>query len=147
MVLEYHVFREFVFLDSFRVQLKQLLNAYGLPTALCDEDERWHEFIKHYAGIIEDGSLSCDGKNLPLKWVRKVVFTKGHPQPDSHVPFELSWQIDLLDGRSLLVSVHTAAPSGVEMMVHGITIKAAPVPLAPVAHLLPKPVPTVPKQP
>jgi len=134
IVLEHYVFREFVFLDTFRAQLKQFLNTHGLPTALCDEDDRWHEFITHYAGIIEDGSLSCDGKNLPLKWVRRVVFTKGRARMDSHVPFDLSWQIDLLDGRSLLVSVYAAAPKGLDLIGSVITIKAAPVAPTPVVQ-------------
>lgn len=45
IVLEHHVFREFVFLDSFRAQLKQLFNTYGLPMAVCDEDDRWHDSL------------------------------------------------------------------------------------------------------
>jgi hypothetical protein len=134
IVLEHYVSREFVFLDSFRAQLKQLLSTYGLPTALCDEDDRWHEFIAHYAGIIEDGSLSCDGKNLRLKWVRRVVFTKGRTRKDSHVPFDLSWRIDLLDGRSLLVDVYAAAPKGLQLIGKVITIKAAPIGRTPVAQ-------------
>jgi len=82
IVLEHRMFREFVFLETFRTQLKQLLIAYGLPTAVCVEDGLWHEFITHYAGIIEDGSLSLNGKDLTLKWVRNVVFSKGRPTTD-----------------------------------------------------------------
>lgn len=126
IVLEHRIFREFVFLDTFRAQLKAFLAAYGLPTAICDEDSRWHEFITHYAGIIEDGSLSCDGKNLPLKRIREVIFTKGRARHDSYVPFDLSWQIELLDGSSILVEVRAADFVGGKMIVHGLTFKAAP---------------------
>jgi hypothetical protein len=127
LLLEHYLFRELVFLDSFRAQLKQLLSTHGLPTELCDDDDRWHEFITHYAGIIEDGSLTCDGKNLPLKWVRRVVFTKGRARRGSHVPFGLNWQIDLLDGSSLHVDVYAVAPKGLQMIGHVITTNPAPV--------------------
>jgi hypothetical protein len=126
IVLEHHVFREFVFMDTFRAQLQTFLTAYGLPTSVCDEDQRWHEFVTHYAGIIEDGSLSCDGKNLPLKWVSEVVFMKGRARADAHVPFDLCWQIELLDGRSILVDVY-APDSPLRMIVHGLTFKPAAV--------------------
>jgi len=125
IVLEHRIFREFVFLDTFRAQFQKFLVAYGLPTTVCDEDGRWHEFITHYAGIIEDGSLSCDGKNLALKWVREVVFMRGRARPDAHVPFDLCWQIELLDGGSILVDVY-APDSPLQMIVHGLTLKPSP---------------------
>ena len=134
IVLEHHVFREFVFLDTFRAQLKQLFTAYTLPTAICDEDNRWHEFIAHYAGIIEDGSLSCDGKNLSLKWVRDVVFTKGRARNNTHIPFDLSWHIGLLDGRSIDVDVNATKLAGMKAISHGLTINAARVSAWPNCH-------------
>ena len=74
---DYRMLREFVLLDTFRQQFKQFLQAYDFPTGICDEDARWHEFLKHYAGVIEDGSLSCNAKEHPLKLIDEVVFTKG----------------------------------------------------------------------
>lgn len=127
LVLEYHVFREFVFLEAFRAQLGELLAHHGLPTMICETDDLWHEFVTHYAGIIEDGSLSCDAKNAPLKWVKQVIFTKGRNLPDSRLPFELCWNIELLDGRSIGVRVH-APNTPLEMIVHGIDFKAACLP-------------------
>ncbi len=55
LVEDHRMLREFVFLDTFRQQFKQFLQAYDLPTGICDEDARWHGFLKHYAGVIEDG--------------------------------------------------------------------------------------------
>src|ERR1700680_2144297 len=127
IVLEHNAFREFVFLDTFREQLKRLLAGYGLPTAVCDEENRWHEFITHYAGIIQDGSLSCDGKNLYLKWVREVIFTKGQARSDSYVPFDLSWRIGLLDGSSIDVDVRAMDFAGKLAIFHGLKINPAAV--------------------
>jgi len=74
IVAEHRVLREFVFLESFRQQFRQFLKAYDLPTELCDEDSRWHEFLTHYAGVIEDGSLSCTAKGTSLKLVQDCFY-------------------------------------------------------------------------
>ncbi len=119
---QHQMFREFVFLDTFRQQLRQFLKSYDLPTAVCDEDPRWHEFLKQYAGIIEDGSLSCQGKTGGLRLVREVIFTKGGPKTSgTYIPFDLSWNIVLVNGRTLTVEVNAAAlPDGNEMILHSI---------------------------
>lgn len=117
---EHRMLREFVFLDTFRQQFKQLLQTYHLPTTLCDEDLRWHKFLEHYAGVIEDGSLACKVKaNSPLKLVSEVVFTKGRIRPASektYMPFGLTWTIVLLNGKKLTVEVRASAPNGNEMI-------------------------------
>src|SRR5229473_3395305 len=51
IVEEHQMLREFVFLDTFRQQFKKFLQAYNLPTGICDEGSLWHEFLKHYAGV------------------------------------------------------------------------------------------------
>ena len=119
---QHQMLREFVFLDTFRQQLRQFLKSYDLPTAVCDEDPRWHEFLKQYAGIIEDGSLSCQDKTGRLKLVREVIFTKRRPIiSNTYIPFDLSWDIALLDGRTMTVEVNAAAlPDGNEMIFGGI---------------------------
>ncbi len=121
---QHQMLREFVFLDTFRQQLRQFLKSYDLPTAVCDEDPRWHEFLKQYAGIIEDGSLSCQDKTGRLKLVREVIFTKGGPKTSgTYIPFDLSWNIVLLNGRTLTVEVSAAAlPDGNEMIFHAIRL-------------------------
>jgi len=116
---ERRMFREFVLLDTFRQQFKQLLQAYDIPTAVCDEDSHWHEFITHYAGVIEDGSISCKAKTNSLKLVSEVVFTKGRTRRASektYVPFGLAWTIVLLDGRKLTVEVTASTLNGNEMI-------------------------------
>src|SRR5947208_2369273 len=52
---EHHLFREFVYLDSFRSQLGESLDRYGLPVSVCDTDAEWFTFVTLYAGVIEDG--------------------------------------------------------------------------------------------
>lgn len=84
-----------------------MLAAYGLPTSLCDEDGSWFAFLTAYAGVIEDGSLTCKGNSKRLKKVKRVVFTKG-PQKiaDSHVPFGIQWTIVLKDENRIEVDVN-----------------------------------------
>jgi hypothetical protein len=104
--LEYRMCKEFVLLNTFREQFRTFLRGYGLPTAVCDEDARWHQFLKSYAGIIEDGSLSCRAKAPGLNHIREVTFNKGKPaRPDSYLSFGFSWSILLLDGRTMTVDV------------------------------------------
>lgn len=122
LVEEHRMLREFVFLDTFRQQFRQFLQTYGLPTEICDEHERWHEFLRHYAGVIEDGSLSCKAKAHPLKLISEVVFEIGRAAQNSYLPFGLAWTIVLLDGRKLTVEVKASAPNGNEMICHGTTL-------------------------
>jgi len=130
IVLEHRMLREFIFLDTFRVQFSELLNSYALPTKLCDDDNLWHEFLTHYAGIIEDGSLSCRSNSPTLKWVKEVVFTKGRTRTDGFIPFDLTWEIQLLDGRTLAVSVSAMDhPTAGLMMRQHLHIHAAQVAL------------------
>ena len=92
--LENRMLRDFVYLDTFRQQLATFLNESCLPRAICDKDSRWHEFLRHYAGVIEDGSLTCEGQGL--KFVEKLIFTKGMVRSENHfIPFDLVWDIAL----------------------------------------------------
>lgn len=113
---EHRMVREFVFLDTFRQQFRKLLEIHDLPTGICDDDARWHEFLTHYAGVIEDGTLSCRAKKRPMKLVSKVVFTKGRAVQDHHTPFTLQWTIFLVDGRKLALEVRASAPEGKEII-------------------------------
>ena len=118
------MFREFVFLETFRQQLTQFLKSYDLPTAVCDEAPRWHEFLKQYAGVIEDGSLSCQDKTGGLRLVSEVIFTKGRSiASGTSIPFDLSWKIVLLDKRTMTVQVNAAElRGGNEMISHSICL-------------------------
>src|SRR5262249_4135127 len=55
---EHRMFREFVFWDTFRSEFRAFLLAHKLPVEICDDKTRWHTFLEHYAGVIDDGSLS-----------------------------------------------------------------------------------------
>jgi hypothetical protein len=125
LVQEHQMLREFVFLDTFRQQFKKFLQAYNLPTAICDEDRRWHEFLKHYAGVIEDGSLSCHAKAHPLTLVKEVIFSKGRTPAnlkEFYIPFGLAWTIVLIDGRKLTVEVQASASNGNEWISAATTL-------------------------
>jgi hypothetical protein len=120
IVAEHHLFREFVYLETFRKELSQFLTAYGLRTSLCDEDVCWFAFLAAYEGVIEDGSLTCESKNsAKLRVVEKITFTKG-PRivEDSHVPFGIVWKILLKDGSTIEVNV--GAPSNAQFLSWGL---------------------------
>lgn len=103
---QHQMFREFGSLNSFRELLKQFFQSCDLPTQVCDDDDRWNAFLAAYANVIEDGSLSCNAQPGDLKMIRGVTFTKGRSLKDAHLPFEMVWDIHLLDKRTLTVKVH-----------------------------------------
>jgi hypothetical protein len=121
---EHLLFRDFIFLTTFRQQLRGFLASYGLPLSLCDLDEQWHAFIEAYGGVIEDGSLSTksDKKN-ELGAVKQVIFTKGEDlTANHHVPFVIQWNIELKDGRSVRTKVQTVPTGGGNMTAHHLEV-------------------------
>ncbi len=134
---EHHLFREFVYLDSFRYQLRELLERHNLPTTLCEDNSEWFTFLSAYAGVIEDGELSIMGRKSPnLGAVKKVVFRKGQISawPASHVPFSLQWDIHLLDGR--ICEAQLSADENAKGISHSLSIRgdAKPVPAFRTVH-------------
>jgi hypothetical protein len=109
------VFDDFVYLGTFRKERSHFLGAQGLPSALCDDDTCWSQFLSAYAGVIEDGFLECKATRRPLNPVRalgdelvvvqRVTFTKGRPIENGLLPFDIRWRIFLKDGRTLEVEV------------------------------------------
>jgi hypothetical protein len=85
------LFREFAFFDTFRSELRGFLAAQRLPVDMCDDDDRWFDFLRAYAGVIEDGSLFCE-----LTTITGVTFTKERSVlKDSRLPFATKWVISL----------------------------------------------------
>jgi hypothetical protein len=123
---EHQMLQEFIYLHTFRQQFRQFLENFGLPATICQEDSRWHEFLKHYAGVIEDGSISCVAKAGDLKFVSKVIFKKGRSteSENNHLPFALSWSIVLLDGRTLTVDLEAApaAPGALQAINYRLCV-------------------------
>lgn len=111
IVAEEALFREFVYLETFRKELSQFLAFHRLSTSLCDEDALWFAFLAAFAGVIEDGSLTCVSRDPDrLRIVKRVTFTKGREwRRDGHVPFRLKWDILLKDNRRVEVEVGTQA--------------------------------------
>ena len=64
--------------------------------------------MRHYAGIIEDGSLAIRAQNHGMGHVKQVTFTKGRDATGEYdqIPFDMLWHVDLLDGGSLDISVN-----------------------------------------
>ena len=128
-VIESHrLFREFLYLDSFRNQLRELLRRYDLSTDLCDKDDAWFSFWSAYAGIVEDGAISCkNDKQDELQAVSKVVFSKGG-QPiaaDSLLSFVVQWDIHLKDRR--ICRTGFEAKANKQMLFWGLHLIPAPV--------------------
>ncbi len=121
---EYQMFREFLLLESFKNQLRQFLQERNLPTGICDEDARWQEFVRHYAGVIEDGTLSCSAKAGALKHVAKVIFKKGRTfeKGDHYFPFALVWTAVLTDGRKAETEVNAFAHDDREFPIHNLRV-------------------------
>jgi hypothetical protein len=109
------VFEDFGYLGTFRKELSEFLGAHGLPTALCDDDTCWSQFLTAYAGVLEDGSLECKAtrrrldsartRDDELVLVERVTFTKGRRLENALLPFDIRWSIFLKDGRTLEVEV------------------------------------------
>jgi hypothetical protein len=120
---EYNLFKDFIYLNTFRRQLRVFLAAYKLPTTLCSDDEQWHRFIQAYGGVIEDGTLAAVGKKSTLQAVEKVTFEKGgNLTAEHHVPFVIQWTIQLKDGRTLKTSVETVPGESGNMTSHHLEI-------------------------
>lgn len=115
---ENRALHEFVF-DTFRDQLRAFLKKYDLPTALCDEKQRWHEFLTYYSKVVEDGSISCSAPTKKMGVISEVVFTRGREVPGYYLPFGLIWTISLQDGRTLEVEVKASSSLGDEMILFG----------------------------
>jgi hypothetical protein len=124
IVLEHRMFREFVFWDTFRAELRSFMNSYDLPLNICDDEYRWHEFLEHYAAVVEDGSLSCRSTATKFKFIEGVQFSKGNARhDDSYIPFDLRWTVSLKDGRKVDVEVYAAPALRGQMIGHGITLR------------------------
>jgi hypothetical protein len=119
---ECNLFRDFTFLSTFRQQLGDLLNSYGLQTDLCEVDKKWYAFVEAYGGIIEDGTLSTKAdKQNELGAVKQVTFAKGETlTSDHHVSFVIQWNIELKDGRIVKTDVETV-PAG-KMTSYGLQV-------------------------
>ncbi len=121
---EYNLFKDFVYLNTFRHQLRVFLAAYKLPTTVCSDNSQWNRFIQEYGGVIEDGTLAAVGKKGTLKAVERVTFEKGDDlTTGNHVPFVIRWTIQLKDGRSLITSVETVPGNLESMTSHLLEIK------------------------
>lgn len=122
--VELRMFCEFSLLETFRTQFLEFLKAHDLPTSLCDEDNRWHDFLRYYARVIEDGSLCCQANIQRLKYVEKVTVERAGSRPSSDSStLDLSWRIALLDRRSLTVDVYkTDLPNGTPILCHSIKL-------------------------
>lgn len=123
-IQEYYLFRDFIYLDTFRKQLRLFLTAYKLPKEICTNESKWFEFISAYAGVIEDGTLACESKkNNELGAVQRVVFKKGKTlSRDHHVDFVIQWDIELKDGRTLKTEFKALPNSPGKMTSHHLQV-------------------------
>jgi hypothetical protein len=104
--------REFLFFDTFRSQLRDFFQTKGIRADLTERDDRWNEFVTQYAGVIEDGSLSILATDHGLTHVKEVTFLKGRDAIGefAQIPFDMTWSVSLLDGRTLDIDVSARPP-------------------------------------
>lgn len=105
---DHRMIQDFLMLDTLRRQFGDFCLASGIRTELTDSDDRWIQFVKHYAGVIEDGSLAIRAQHPSLRHIKQVTFTKGGNATGEfdQIPFDMVWHVDLLDGRSLDIDVN-----------------------------------------
>lgn len=122
IVDEGNLFRDFIFLETFRNQLSKFLAEKKLSTTLCSDEAKWNRFVQEYSGVIEDGSLTF-GEKSTSKAVHKVTFKKG---PDltleHHVPFTITWIIKLKDAREIKTSMQTLPGAAGMVYFHHLEI-------------------------
>lgn len=112
---ENYMHREFILFDTFRKQLREFLGYYVLPTAICDEDSHWHDFIECYSGVIEGGSLTFSGNGL--RFIDEVRFKRGRRVGDEMImPFNLVWEIYKAGKEVLEVDVNALTLKNGELM-------------------------------
>jgi hypothetical protein len=112
--------REFLLLDTLRSQMRDFFHASGIRAELLDDNDRWHQFVAHYAGVIEDGSLQILAPNHGMRHVKQVTFVKGSNAMGEFdtIPFDMVWHVELRDGRSLDIDVNARPPkNGAEQMI------------------------------
>ena len=99
---------EFLLLDTLRSQLREFFQSSGIRTELTTDDARWNDFVRHYAGVIEDGSLSIRAEDHGMKHVKQVTFIKGRDATGefTQIPFDMMWRIALLNGKSIDIDVN-----------------------------------------
>jgi hypothetical protein len=119
---------EFLSFETLRSQMHDFCRANGIRTDTTADDSRWNEFVRHYAGVIEDCSLEIRSPNQGLRHVKQLTFMKGNDARGqfAHIPFDMVWHVALLDGRSVDVSVNARpATNGVGQMAKwGIHLNA-----------------------
>jgi hypothetical protein len=121
---EVYLFREFVYLQTFREQLGDFLKHYDFPTDLTNDNDRWFTFLASYAGVIENGTLSMKSdKNKKIEAVEEVTFKKGKPlTSEYHVNFTIHWDIALKDGRLLEVEMDAQPNHPLKAQSHFIKV-------------------------
>ena len=121
---EVHLFRDFLYLQTFRGELEQFLKRYNLPTDLCDIDDNWFAFLAAYAGVIEDGTLAMRiDKHNDISAVLEMRFKKGKALSSAyHVNFMIQWDIELKDGRTLHVEMDAQPKHPIRISSHHISL-------------------------
>jgi hypothetical protein len=127
MIDSHDLFREFVYLDTFRAQLREFFETSKLPVELCVNDSKWFKFLEKYALVVQDGELSSQSdKNDGLNAVDKVTFKIGRTpfSSQSHLPFANQWDILLNDGRICRCTLE--ADPQLKMISHHLELLSAP---------------------
>jgi hypothetical protein len=119
---EQRLFRDLLFLETFRDELRVCLGGFGLPTDLCNDDARWMIFMRLYTLVIEDGSLTLVSKT-GANAISSVLFSKGRQFAGTPLFFVVRWDIAPSDGRwGTLDLASLPAAGGVRGFSHALQV-------------------------
>jgi hypothetical protein len=96
-------FQALLHLDSFRWQLKSVLESYTLPTDVCRSRYRWLSFVKAYSGVIQDGSLVYKGRDM--KVIKSLTFISITQSVGDSQPATVEWKAELKNGNTFTFSM------------------------------------------
>ncbi len=84
--------------NEFRIELDRFLREHELPTDMCADEDKWHNFLSWYSQVIEDCPLVCRSDDPALRMIDKIVFTKVDPvegiRPSANrvAGFSINWE-------------------------------------------------------
>lgn len=108
--MQHELFRELLFFDSFREQLRELLRFYDVPQTICD-DENWRTFLRHYVRVIEEVPLSCQVQPNTLKHVARAIIRVGSSLSTNPNPYP-SFRIEVTGPKGSRVSIGVKLSEG-----------------------------------
>ncbi len=87
--------------DSLRQELRAFLESSNLPSAICNDSDLWHCFMKEYSNVITDCPLEYN--LIPIKHIKSIIVRRVDPDIEMYGPggiyarFGLEWRLRFVD--------------------------------------------------